>query len=140
MHGLHGSRWFLMFQMLLAILFFCIFLGVSWNSALSALAAGVICSAPNALFAHQFFQRNGAQQAQRIVSRFYKGEAVKIFVSAVLFAVVFAWHGLVPEVFFGVYLVLLLSHVFAPWFFGLSSNRTKVFFVKRNSDLHDIQF
>jgi len=120
--------------MLLTAIFFCIFWCVSWNSACSAFLAGVACAAPNAFFAQQFFQRNGAQQAQRIVARFYQGEAVKILVSAGLFAVFFAWHGLVPGVFFGVYMTLLFTHVFAPLFFGLSSNKTKVFFAQRNSD------
>ncbi len=122
------------------MLVFFVFLNKSWNSAISAGLAGGVCALPNAFFAYQFFQRNGAQQAQRIVARFYQGEAVKLLISAGLFAGVFAWRGLVPEVFFGVYLFFLLTHIFAPWFFGLSSNRTKVFFVKRNSGLNDIQF
>ena len=103
--------------MLLTLLFFLVFLTRSFNSGVSAVLAGLVCALPNAFFARQFLQRNGAQQVKKIVSLFYRGEAVKLLLSAGLFALVFAWHDLVPEVFFAVYLMVLLAHVFAPWFF-----------------------
>ena len=137
LHGLYGARLFLIFQALLIGVVFVCFLNKSLNAAISAALAGGVCALPNAFFAYRFFKRNGAQQVKTIVSCFYKCESLKLMISATLFAGVFAWRGVVPEVFFCVYLLFLLTHLFAPWFFGLSSNKMKVFYFK-SSGLNDI--
>ena len=58
------------------------------------LSAGLGCGiaiAGSVYFALQAFRHAGATQAQQIVQGFYKGEAGKFVITALLFVVVFAW-------------------------------------------------
>jgi ATP synthase protein I len=58
-------------------------------AAYSALLGGFIFVLPNIYFAEKAFAHTGARAARQIVNSFYKGEAVKIALTAVLFTVVF---------------------------------------------------
>lgn len=81
----------------------------------SGLCGGLIAWLPNLYFAHKAFRFSGARAAQAIVRSFYAGEAGKLVLTAVLFALVFA--GVKPldaAALFGVFLLTQLVNWFAP--------------------------
>lgn len=81
----------------------------------SALLGGLIAWLPNLYFAHKAFRFSGARAAREIVRSFYAGEAGKLILTFVLFALTFA--GVKPleaPVLFGAYLLTLLVSWFAP--------------------------
>ena len=81
----------------------------------SGLCGGLIAWLPNLYFAHKAFRFSGARAAQAIVRSFYAGEAGKLVLTAVLFALVFA--GVKPldaADLFGVFLLTQLVNWFAP--------------------------
>lgn len=89
-----------------------------WRGAVagySGLYGGLIAWLPNLYFAHKAFRFSGARAAQAIVRSFYAGEAGKLVLTAVLFALVFA--GVKPLdalALFGVFLLTQLVNWFAP--------------------------
>lgn len=81
----------------------------------SALLGGLIAWLPNLYFAHKAFRFSGARAAREIVRSFYAGEAGKLILTFVLFALTFA--GVKPleaPALFGTYLLTLLVSWFAP--------------------------
>ncbi|HEY1027389.1 MAG TPA: F0F1 ATP synthase subunit I [Pseudomonas sp.] len=81
----------------------------------SALLGGLIAWLPNLYFAHKAFRFSGARAAREIVRSFYAGEAGKLILTFVLFALTFA--GVKPmeaPMLFGVYLLTLMVSWFAP--------------------------
>ncbi|WP_137886242.1 F0F1 ATP synthase subunit I [Pseudomonas sp. 2FE] len=89
-----------------------------WRGAVSGysgLCGGLIAWLPNVYFAHKAFRFTGARAAQAIVRSFYAGEAGKLILTAVLFALTFA--GVKPLealAVFGVFLLTQLVNWFAP--------------------------
>ncbi|MGH8432993.1 MAG: F0F1 ATP synthase subunit I [Pseudomonas sp.] len=89
-----------------------------WRGAVSGysgLCGGLIAWLPNMYFAHKAFRFTGARAAQAIVRSFYAGEAGKLILTAVLFALTFA--GVKPLealAVFGVFLLTQLVNWFAP--------------------------
>lgn len=84
-------------------------------AAYSALLGGVVCFLPNLYFAWESFRHQGAQAAKQIVRSFYKAEAVKFGLTAVLFALVFALvRPLNPIYFFLTYVVVQVVHWLSP--------------------------
>lgn len=84
-------------------------------SGYSGLCGGLIAWLPNLYFAHKAFRFGGARAAQVIVRSFYAGEAGKLILTAVLFALTFA--GVKPLealTVFGVFLLTQLVNWFAP--------------------------
>ena len=70
---------------------------------------------PNVYFAHRAFRFTGARAAQAIVRSFYAGEAGKLILTAVLFALTFAGvKPLAPLAVFGVFVLTQLVSWFAP--------------------------
>nr|WP_178111167.1 F0F1 ATP synthase subunit I [Pseudomonas sp. 8Z] len=81
----------------------------------SALLGGMIAWLPNLYFAHKAFRYSGARAAREIVRSFYAGEAGKLILTFVLFALTFAGvKPLAAPVLFGVYLLTLMVSWFAP--------------------------
>jgi ATP synthase protein I len=81
----------------------------------SGLCGGLIAWLPNMYFAHKAFRFTGARAAQAIVRSFYAGEAGKLILTAVLFALTFA--GVKPLealAVFGVVFLTQLVNWFAP--------------------------
>ena len=56
----------------------------------SALIGGMIALLPNVYFAYKAFRYSGARSARAIVQSFWSGEMGKLFLTAALFALVFA--------------------------------------------------
>jgi len=81
----------------------------------SGLCGGLIVWLPNLYFAHKAFRFSGARAAQNIVRSFYAGEAGKLILTAVLFALTFAGvKPLEPLALFGVFLLTQVVSWFAP--------------------------
>ncbi|MGE8497029.1 MAG: F0F1 ATP synthase subunit I [Pseudomonas sp.] len=81
----------------------------------SAVCGGLIAWLPNVYFAHKAFRFSGARAAQAIVRSFYAGEAGKLILTAVLFALTFAGvKPLEPLAVFGVFFLTQLVNWFAP--------------------------
>ncbi|WP_263143629.1 F0F1 ATP synthase subunit I [Pseudomonas sp. RIT-PI-AD] len=81
----------------------------------SGLCGGLIAWLPNLYFAHKAFRFGVARAAQAIVRSFYAGEAGKLILTAVLFALTFA--GVKPLealAVFGVFLLIQAVNWFAP--------------------------
>ncbi len=89
-----------------------------WRGAVagySGLCGGLIAWLPNVYFAHKAFRFSGARAAQAIVRSFYAGEAGKLVLTAVLFALTFA--GVKPLealAVFGVFFLTQLVNWFSP--------------------------
>lgn len=116
--GMKGARRFVMLQFFLALLLAGIFLLLSGSkAAISALLGGAVTIIPNALFAKKLFKHQGARSAKKIVSSFYKGEALKIILSIILFVIVFKYISVLPHVFFTVYIAVQMMFWFAPLIF-----------------------
>ena len=95
----------------------------SINAATSALLGGIVCIIPNAYFASKLFKHQGARAAKQIVNSFYKGEALKIVLSIFLFTTVFVLCRITPLAFFASYILVLMTHWFAPWIIVNKLNR-----------------
>ena len=90
----------------------------------SGLIGGFIAWLPNVYFAFKAFRYSGARSAQLIVRSFYAGEAGKLILTAVLFALAFAGvKPLEPLALFGVYLLTLLVSWCAPLLMGHTFTR-----------------
>ncbi|WP_437879876.1 F0F1 ATP synthase subunit I [Pseudomonas sp. LRF_L74] len=84
-------------------------------SGYSALCAGLIAWLPNVYFALKAFRFNGARAAQNIVRSFYAGEAGKLILTAVLFALTFkVVKPLDAPMLFGTFVLTLGVGWFAP--------------------------
>ncbi len=94
-------------------------------AAQSALLGGLVSIVPTAYFAAKLFKYNGARAARQIVNGFYKGEALKIAMTAVLFTVVFKFFTIIPLVFLSVYITVQMVFWFAPLIFSNEQNRSK---------------
>lgn len=68
-----------------------ILLPFGMNTALSAAAGGGASLLPNLYFAHRAFRYSGARSAQKILRSFYSGEAIKLLLTALFFALVFKY-------------------------------------------------
>ncbi|KTD00504.1 F0F1 ATP synthase subunit I [Fluoribacter gormanii] len=93
------------------------------NAASSALLGGLVCIVPNAYFASKLFKYQGARSAKQIVNSFYKGEALKIVISIFLFTAVFLLFKITPLAFFASYIMILMTHWFAPLIIENKQNR-----------------
>ncbi|MFP6799126.1 MAG: F0F1 ATP synthase subunit I [Pseudomonas sp.] len=102
---------------LLALLLLALVLW-QWQGAVagySGLCGGLIAWLPNVYFAHKAFRFSGARAAQAIVRSFYAGEAGKLVLTAVLFALTFAGvKPLEPLAVFGAFFLTQLVNWFSP--------------------------
>lgn len=93
------------------------------STAISALLGGIVCLLPNAYFIWRSFQFQGAQYAERIVKSFYRAEAGKFGLTAVLFTFIFvAVPPSNPAFFFGAYVATLSTQWLGPWLLRGSSH------------------
>ena len=89
---------------------------IIWGSqvGISALLGGLINLLPNACFASIVFRYQGAKDAKKIVNSLYKGEAIKIVLTLLLFAAVFSTVVVNPLVLFLTFIVSQMVVWFAP--------------------------
>ena len=114
-HGAKDAQRLIIWQLGLTVLLAVVATLLSGTMAgRSALLGGLVSVLPNAYFARKLFQHHGAHAARQIVNSFYKGEAAKLILSVVLFAMVFKCFKIIPLVFFVVYIVVQMVFWFAP--------------------------
>ena len=102
-------------SLLISLVFFLL---MSKKDGISALLGGLVAIVPSALFAKKMFRYQGARAARQIVKNFYFGEALKILSTAILFALVFIVYKVSPLAFFFTYIMVLMTHWFAPLIFA----------------------
>jgi ATP synthase protein I len=86
------ARFFVGMQIILVALlslFFWIWKGS--NAAYSAILGGVTAILPNFYFARRLFVQTGAQAAKKIIRAFYRGEAIKLLLTAALCLLILKW-------------------------------------------------
>ena len=124
--GVLGAQRLIACQLSLTVLLAIIATLLSSTTAgISALLGGLVSVLPNAYFAIKLFKYHGAMAAKQIVNSFYKGEALKMILSVVLFSLVFKFFKIIPVVFFAVYIVAQMAFWFAPLIFVGNKNRPK---------------
>ncbi|MDI9818007.1 ATP synthase subunit I [Legionella sp. W10-070] len=117
--GISGVKRLLMTQLILSgSITLGLMLVSSGKQAMSAMLGGLVAIIPAALFARKLFRYQGARAARQIVKGFYLGEALKILSSIILFILVFLLFSLDPIAFFFTYILVLMTHWFAPLFFA----------------------
>lgn len=84
------------------------------KSGLSILLGGLTYVLPQALFARKLFRYHGAKAAKQIATSFYRGEAVKILSSILLFIVIFIFIDIQAELFFLAYILTQMIMWFSP--------------------------
>ncbi len=117
--GLHGAQRLFMCQSGLTLVLAVIAFIISGNkAAFSVILGGLLSIIPNMYFASVLFKHQGAQAAKQIVNGFYKGEAMKLLLTILLFALVFKYCSVIPLLFFTVYILVQAVLWLAPWLFN----------------------
>ena len=79
---------------------------VDVKAAYSALLGGLVCLLPTWYFAARYFRYSGARSAQKILSAFYRGEAIKLFLTVAFFALIFKYINIAAMPFFVTFIVV----------------------------------
>jgi len=92
---------------------------VCWGEwlALSALCGGVVAVVPNFVFATLAFSRPRGRAGGNPVQAFYRGEAIKLMLTILLFGLSFAVVKANAPALFGCYIVTQMVHWIAPLLF-----------------------
>lgn len=96
-----------------------------WQAVYSALLGGIVSILPTFFFAIVLFYHQGARNAKNIANNFYRGEALKIALSMLLFVMVYKFFAINPLIFIMTYSVVSTLS----WFCALYSE-TKVKVIK----------
>lgn len=103
----------LVIQMVIMLLIAAGFLCSSSQSAVSALLGGLVCVIPNLYFINTVFAQSGATAARQVLHSFFIGEAIKIFITAALFAIIWKLYQAVQPV---ALFVGFIGTQFGQWF------------------------
>ena len=103
----------LLVQLVIALVFPLAMLPFGTVAALSAGAGCFACLIPSAYFAFRAFRYSGARSVMLILQSFYHGQAMKLVMTAVIFALIFIYMKPlnVTALFGGFVLVLSLIHI-----------------------------
>jgi len=102
----------------LIVLIFVVVIFYIWDFsyAKSALAGGVIGIIPNVFFAHKAFKYAGTKSSKLVVESFFSGVKIKMFLTALLFALAFKFLVLLPLPFFGIFCLVMVMPLLTPFF------------------------
>lgn len=95
-----------------------IYLGWDLSMARSALIGGTIVILPNLVFALYAFRFAGAQSAKMVTTSFYRGQSLKLLTTFVLFIIAFKFLNVIIEPMMITFIITLLTHWFAPFYFN----------------------
>ncbi len=84
-----NAIWLVVWQALMAVVVALAMLAINTVAAYSALLGGLICVIPNAWFASRLLLKAGRGDSRAFLRAAYVGEAVKLIMTAALFALVF---------------------------------------------------
>lgn len=87
--------------------------------AKSTLVAGVVTIIPNIVFALKAFKYAGAKSSKLVVESFFSGVKLKMFLTALLFALAFKFLVLLPVPFFAMFCLVMVLPLLAPIFIKL---------------------
>ncbi|MFT4836940.1 MAG: ATP synthase protein I [Psychromonas sp.] len=87
--------------------FFTVFLGI--NSGISAVYGSITCLVPSFIFSKLAFKYAGASQNELVVRSFNKGSKLKIFLTIILFILVYQWANLQAMPLLVCYVITLLA-------------------------------
>lgn len=93
------------------------FLAADAVAAKSAFKGGLVAVIPNFVFAFFAFRYSAAENANLVLASFFRGQSLKLILTAVLFGVVLTQQQLVAEMFLTGFLLTLLAQWLAPVFF-----------------------
>ena len=85
----------------------------SKEHAWSALFGGMISFLPNVFFALAFGRKDPRKTANQVVRAFYFGESIKLFLTVLLFVIVFQLPGILPLPLFSAFLAVTAIFWFA---------------------------
>ena len=77
--------------LVIAVIALILFVGIGRIAAYSAILGGIACLLPNLLFARFAFRYSAAESVDLAVRWFYVGEAIKIIVTVLIFALSLMW-------------------------------------------------
>ncbi|WP_160064822.1 ATP synthase subunit I [Psychromonas sp. L1A2] len=100
-----------LFAALISTVFF------SNKAGYSALLGGITFLLPNLIFVLMTFAHAGARQSQKVLRGFYAGEAIKLFLTVLLFVVFLKYGTLSLIAFYISFALLVTSQWLAPFFF-----------------------
>ncbi len=124
--GIQGARRLFFVQSIVSILVsVAIWLSYDGISARSVFLGGVIWLLPQVCFATHVFWEQRARYSRAIVNRIYRGEVLKLLLTASLFAAGFQWGQVTPGMLFVGYLLAQAIFWFAPLFFRHGMSRLK---------------
>lgn len=106
------------FQLLLVLvtaLIFTVFFSV--KSGYSAFSGGITFLLPNLIFVLMTFAYAGASKSHLVLRGFYAGEAIKLFITVILFIVFLKYGSLSLAAFYISFSLLVMSQWLAPLFF-----------------------
>lgn len=122
--GRSGIMQFHLLQMTFILISALIVLAIfGKQTATSVILGGFVAVIPALFFARKCFQYQGARAAKQILKAFYLGEAIKLFLSMVLFVLVFIFFKVNAFVFFLTYIVVITTHWLSPLFIINQQNR-----------------
>ena len=107
--------------MIIAVLLIAIVTYFIWGfvPAKSILVGGFVAIIPNIVFAFKAFQYAGAQSSEKVMDSFYKGEKLKLVLTALLFALAFKFLVILPLPFFISFCLVVLIPLLTPFLFKL---------------------
>jgi len=88
--------------------------GLSYT--LSVLTGGCIGIIPNIIFALKAFKYAGAKSSRLVVESFFSGVKLKMFITALLFALAFKFLIIIPSAFFGTFCLIMVLPLLTPFF------------------------
>lgn len=112
--GLKLLAFQLLFVLLIALLFTVFF---SAKSGYSGFAGGITFLLPNVIFVLMTFAYAGASKSHLVLRGFFAGEAIKLFITVVLFAVFLKYGNVSLMAFYISFTLLVVSQWLAPFFF-----------------------
>lgn len=117
-------KWLILGQLGAVLAISLVFLLKDKVAAYSAFLGGLVFFLPNLYFIHKAFAYSGARAARQIVNSLYKGEAIKLLLTAVMFTVVFVTvKPLDILALFSAFFVLLMTNWLTPLLMGKRSLR-----------------
>lgn len=108
----------LLIVLLLALILTVFF---SVKSGYSGLAGGITFLLPNFIFVLMAFAHAGASKSKLVVREFFAGEAIKLFLTVILFTMFLKYGALSLIPFYISFALLVISQWLAPFFFYYNS-------------------
>ncbi|WP_026317716.1 ATP synthase subunit I [Algicola sagamiensis] len=93
--------------------------GWGMPSGLSALWGGVCATFPHFVFVLFAFRYSGARSSKLVAQSFFRGQTLKLLLTAVLFTMAFKMQDAIPEPLFLSFIAALVTQWSAPVFFQL---------------------